>query len=82
MHGRSENLAIRSIVYELGYEGLPEFADDRVSAYLTRHGRPIVSTVDRPFQALAPRQINAARGIPSIHSVARWIRICLSASEG
>jgi glycosyltransferase involved in cell wall biosynthesis len=61
MRGRLENLAIRSIVYERGYDGLPEYADDMVNAYLSRHGVPVVSLLDRPFQALALRQIRAAR---------------------
>lgn len=60
MRGRLENLAIRSIVYEHGYEGLPEFAEDMVTAYLAHHGLPIVSVMDRPFQTLALRQIHAA----------------------
>jgi hypothetical protein len=60
MRGRLENLAIRSIVYQRGYEGLPEFADDMVNAFLSDHGRPPVSLPDRPFQALALRQIRAA----------------------
>jgi hypothetical protein len=60
MRGRLENLAIRSIVYEHGYEGLPEYADDMVTAYLARHGRPVVSLPDRPFRSLALRQIAIA----------------------
>jgi glycosyltransferase involved in cell wall biosynthesis len=61
MRGRLENLAIRSIVYAHNYEGLPEYADNMVSAFLTEHGRPPVSFLNRPFQALALRQIRAAR---------------------
>jgi hypothetical protein len=61
MRGRLENLAIRSIVYEHGYEGLPEYADDMVNTYLAQNGRPVVALSDRPFQALALRQIHAAR---------------------
>ena len=60
MRGRLQNLAIRDIVYEHGYEGLPEYAEDMVTAYLAKHGRPLVPVADRPFQALALRQINAA----------------------
>jgi hypothetical protein len=56
MRGRLENLAIRSIVYDRGYEGLPEFADDMVNAYLAEHGRPSTSPFDRPFQFLALHQ--------------------------
>jgi hypothetical protein len=61
MRGRLENLAIRNIVYQHGYEGLPEHADDMVNAWLASHGRPVVSLPDRLFQALALRQIRAAR---------------------
>jgi pyruvate/oxaloacetate carboxyltransferase len=61
MRGRLENLAIQSIVYVHNYEGLPEYADDMVNAFLTEHGRPAVGFLDRPFQALALRQIRAAR---------------------
>jgi hypothetical protein len=67
MRGRLQNLAIRDIVYEHGYEGLPEYADDMVMAYVARHGRPAVPIEDRPFQALALRQINtAARPDPGL----------------
>ena len=61
MRGRLENMAIRSIVYHDGYEGLPGYADDMVKTYLSRHGRPVVALPDRPFQAMAIRQINAAQ---------------------
>jgi glycosyltransferase involved in cell wall biosynthesis len=61
MRGRLENLAIRSIVYGRGYEGLPEFADQMVRSYLAEHGRPITSLFDRPFQLLALRQLRTTR---------------------
>jgi hypothetical protein len=61
MRGRLENLAIRSIVYERGYEGLPAYADEMVLSYLSEHGRPNVSLPSRPFQALALRDIRATR---------------------
>jgi hypothetical protein len=61
MRGRMENLAIRGIIYQNGYEGLPEFADDLVKDWLSRKARPAVSLPDRPFLALAVRQIKAAR---------------------
>jgi hypothetical protein len=61
MRGRLQNLAIRHIVYERGYEGLPDNADAMVMTYLSRHGRPAVALADRAFQALALRQIEAAR---------------------
>ncbi len=56
MRGRLENLAIRSIVYLHGYEGLPEYADDMIQAYLIRHPVPRTTAVDRMFQLLALRQ--------------------------
>jgi hypothetical protein len=61
MRGRLENLAIKTVVYVHNYEGLPEFAHDMVNAFLAEHGRPAVSLLDRPFQALALRQISATR---------------------
>ena len=59
--GDLENLAIRSIVYDRGYEGLPEYADEMIQAHIARAGLPRVSLADRPFQALAVRQIRAFR---------------------
>jgi hypothetical protein len=55
--GRLENLAIRSIVYDLNYEGLPEYADDMILGYVEKFGVPKVAWVDRPFQLLALRQV-------------------------
>ena len=60
MRGRLENLAIRGIVYEHGYEGLPEYADDMILSYLAKNPEPRQSPIDRPFQALALRQIRAS----------------------
>ena len=57
MRGRLENLAIRAIVYDYGYEGLPEYADDMIQAYLARHPLPRPSLFGRLFQTLALRQI-------------------------
>jgi hypothetical protein len=61
MRGRLENLAIRSIVYDHGYEGLPESADDMIKAYLAQHPLPRPSPLGRVFQALALRQIRASQ---------------------
>jgi hypothetical protein len=61
LRGRLENLAIRAIVYDHGYEGLPEYADDMIKAYLSQHPPPPTSLFDRPFQMLALRQIQTAR---------------------
>ena len=60
MRGRLQNLAIKSVVYKHGYEGLPKNADDMVKAYLAEHGRPAVPLPDRIFQMLALRQIEDA----------------------
>jgi hypothetical protein len=60
MRGRLENLAIRSIVYDRNYEGLPEYADDMTLAYLASHTPPSVSVVDGWFRWLALRQIRGA----------------------
>ncbi|MSP03639.1 MAG: hypothetical protein EXR07_21760 [Acetobacteraceae bacterium] len=61
MRGQLENLAIRSIVYDKGYEGLPAYADEMIHAYLATHDLPGVPPLDRPFQALALRQIQQFR---------------------
>jgi hypothetical protein len=61
MRGRLENLAIRSIVYNEGFEGLPEYADDMIKAYLSQHPLPRPPLPDRPFQILALRRIRASR---------------------
>jgi glycosyltransferase involved in cell wall biosynthesis len=55
--GRLENLAIRSIVYDTNYEGLPEYADDMIVAYVDKFGLPKTSWLDRPFQMLALRRV-------------------------
>lgn len=61
MRGRLENLAIRSIVYDHGYEGLPIYADDMIRTYLANHPLPQVSWSDRLFRDRALRQIKEAR---------------------
>lgn len=60
MRGRLENRAISSILYDHGYQGLPEYADDMILAYLARHKLPRQSLLDRPFQMLALRQVRAS----------------------
>ncbi|HEY4042244.1 MAG TPA: glycosyltransferase family A protein [Rhodopila sp.] len=57
MRGRLENLAIRSIVYVHGYEGLPTYADDMIQAYLEHNPLPRMTSVNRLFRALALRQV-------------------------
>jgi glycosyltransferase involved in cell wall biosynthesis len=61
MRGDLENLAIRRIVYDHGYEGLPEYADDMIEMYLARNALPRASLLDRPFQMLALREIRTSR---------------------
>ena len=60
MRGRLENAAIRSIVYQHGYEGLPAYSDDMIRSFLAAHEMPRVPLADRPFMALAKRQIGKA----------------------
>ena len=60
MRGRLENAAIRDIIYKSGYEGLPEYSDDMIEAFLAEHGDPRVPWADRPFMALAKRQIHGS----------------------
>ncbi|PPQ38315.1 glycosyltransferase [Rhodopila globiformis] len=59
--GHLENAAIKSIIYEKGYEGLPSSASDMILAYIERFGLPRVPLADRPFQALALRHLRRAQ---------------------
>ncbi len=56
MRGRIQNAAIKELIYRMGYEGLPEHADQMVKSYLAVHGPPKVGWPDRVFQILAIRQ--------------------------
>lgn len=60
MRGRLQNAAIKHIIFQSGYAGLPDNADEMVRTYLTTHPVPRQSMVDRPFMALALRQIRDA----------------------
>jgi hypothetical protein len=60
MRGRLENAAIRGIIYQHGYEGLPAYSDDMIRSFLAAHEMPRVPLADRPFMALAKRQIGKA----------------------
>jgi hypothetical protein len=60
MRGRLENLAIRGIVYQHGYEGLPAWSDEMILSFVAQHGLPPASPVDRFFRRLALRQVRAA----------------------
>jgi len=58
--GLIENAAIKSIIYEGGYEALPAFADDMMRDYLAAHEAPRVGAAQRMFQHLALREIARA----------------------
>ena len=60
MRGKLQNLALRDVIYRLGYEGLPAYADDMVRDYLARHRAPAVPLTDRPFMARALRELGQA----------------------
>ena len=60
MRGKLQNLALRDVIYRLGYEGLPANADDMVRNYLARHGVPVVPLINRPFMAHALRELGQA----------------------
>jgi len=57
MRGRLENAAIRDIVYRHGYNGLPEYSNDMLKAFIATHELPRVPMWKRPFQMLALREI-------------------------
>ncbi len=57
IRGRMENAAITDIVYQRGYNGLPEYSNDMVKAFLATHPTPRLPLWKRPFQVLALRQI-------------------------
>ena len=59
MRGRLENAAIRDLVYREGYEGLPEFSDELIAAFLAKRGVPPVPGIDRLFMHLALKQHRA-----------------------
>ena len=61
MRGRLQNRAIKTIIYERGYEGLPEDADDMVRQHIGAHGVPKVSLLERPFMARALRETKGAK---------------------
>ena len=61
MRGRLQQQALKTIIYRDGFTGLPADADDLVRDHLLAHGVPATSIADRPFMALALRQIRGAR---------------------
>jgi glycosyltransferase involved in cell wall biosynthesis len=68
--GLIENAAIKSIIYEGGYEALPAFADDMMRDYLTARAAPRVGAADRLFQYLALREIARSERPPDHRLVA------------
>jgi len=60
MRGRLENLAIRSIVYQRGFEGLPQYSDDMIRTFLASYKPPRIALPDRLFMSLAKRQVMAS----------------------
>lgn len=57
MRGTLENLAIKDIIYQHGYTGLPDNADDMIKHYIEAHGVPDVALIDRFFLGRALNQI-------------------------
>lgn len=61
MRGTIENAAIKSIIYERGYEGLPDDADAMVRDHVAIHGAPPTAAIDRVFLTMAIRHAAAAK---------------------
>lgn len=57
--GRIQSEAIKEVIYRGGYEALPEDSHVMELDYLSRHALPATRLLDRPFQRLALRQIQA-----------------------
>lgn len=68
MRGLLENAAIRTIAHERGFEALPAHADDMIRDYLASSPAPAISSLDRPFMALALRRHRRATSpdLPSL----------------
>ena len=62
MRGTIENVAIKTIIYKSGYEGLPSDADAMIRDHLAVHGAPPASLLDRTFLGMAIR--HAASAVP------------------
>jgi glycosyltransferase involved in cell wall biosynthesis len=57
MRGRMENAALTRIIYQHGFGGLPEFADDMLTSWLATGASVPVSRAERPFMRLALRAL-------------------------
>ena len=73
MRGKLQNQAMKEIIYRHGFAALPVNADELVRSYISEHGPPAVSLMDRPFLALALGQIRVARGLAPASLVPRRI---------
>ena len=60
MRGRLESEAVKKVIYSRGYNALPRFADDLIREFLAENPVPRVPLADRPFMALALRQLRTA----------------------
>lgn len=61
MRGVIENDAIKRIIYEEGYEALPDYAEDMIQHYLAVYGAPPVGLRDRPLLYLAIEESRRAQ---------------------
>ena len=61
MRGRIENLALTEIIYSKGFRALPANADQMILDYLDHHPLPKIAMLERPFMALALRQVRPER---------------------
>jgi hypothetical protein len=60
MRGRMENAAVTDIIYKRGFAALPPSADDMVRTWLSAGGTVATTASERPFMALAIRQLHRA----------------------
>lgn len=61
MHGMLQHQAMKAIIYRDGLAALPADVHHLVRDHLSEHGAPQTSITDRPFMALALRQVREAR---------------------
>ena len=80
MRGKLQNQAMKEIIYRHGFAALPGNADDLVRDHISEHAAPAVSLIDRPFMALALRQIRGAREFDPAGLVPRCVNL-LDAAE-
>jgi hypothetical protein len=66
MRGLLENASLQAIIYTAGFEALPDYADDMITAWLATGGEVEVSAGDRFFMSQALRQIaQGTRPVPA-----------------